>query len=99
MFERAEGDRSPAEERVRELDLLADSLAETVMTGLADAAPLPPAQRAYVLTRTAEALLAQAELLLPPFERGDRTVRWLKWVLHALRQRLQRGVEMSARDR
>jgi hypothetical protein len=82
---------------VRTLDLLAAGLADEAMAGLGEAGPLTPAQRAYALTRTAEALLAQAELLLPPFERGDRTVRWLKWVLHALRQRLQRGVEMGQR--
>jgi hypothetical protein len=99
MLDRTEGARSPAAELVRELDLLAESLAEIVVSDLEDAPPLPPAHRAYVLARTAEALLAEAELLLPPFERGDRTVRWLKWVLQALRQRLQRGVEMSARDR
>jgi len=97
MHERLEHDRTPAEELVRELDLLAQSMAETAMATLAETAPLSPAQRAYVLTRAAEVLLAQAELLLPPFERGERTVRWLKWVLHALRQRLQRGVEMGAR--
>jgi hypothetical protein len=85
------------EDAIRALDSLAAGLAEEAMAGLGAAGPLTPAQRAYALTRTAEALVAQAEQLLPPFERGDRTVRWLKWVLQALRQRLQRGVEMGQR--